>query len=301
MPALAAYDGQDLLVHLSFSPGRAGQNELGVWLTNYDGSPYQGDAPSLVRLAFSNIELASAPVLVDATSTGDGRWAVAGTQLSISGWWTIEIALRWAGQEDVIVPFHLLLPDPNLNGLEAPPVDLPADPAAEAEYLDAMALYTSVHRVRYSQVMSSHRGSTSYAVHVVNDGADGSVAGFTLDVHGGWHYVVLGESVWSQRPGEAWETSDGGNMTPPSEWDDEYVGATGFRFGRTETVNGELSRTILFAVPGTSKQVVACYVWWVGVESGRLNREMMISQSHYMLSEFSEYDAPAPINPPAIE
>ena len=87
-------------------------------------------------------------------------------------------------------------------------------------------------------------------------------------------------------------------MIPPDRWDEEYVGARGFQFGRIEDVSGEASQVITFVVPGTKRQVVAWYVWWVGLDSGRVHREMMISQSHYMLSEFSDFDEPLPITPP---
>ena len=187
------------------------------------------------------------------------------------------------------MPFYLLLPDPNLNGLDAPADDPPSDPAAAALYGRAMEAYTSVHRVRYAQSMASHTGSVSYGVHVVNDGADGSTPGFTYDAPGGWQYVVLGTTSWSRRPGQPWTVREANPMIPPARWDDEYMGATGFRLGRVEELNGEPCQLLTFVVPGTGRQVVAWYVWWVGTESGRVHREMMISQSHYMLTDFSTF------------
>lgn len=298
MPALGAYQGQDLLVHLVVTPGRPGENDTRVRLTAFNGGPFTGEQPALVRLAVSSLALAADPTLQEAVPDGSGAWRVTGSRMAFPGWWQIDVTLRWLGQPDVTVPYYLLLPDPNLNGLDAPGDDPASDPAAAALYERAMALYTGMHRVRYAQAMASHVGGVSYGVHVVNDGADGSVPGFTFDIPGGWHYIVLGETSWSQLPGEAWEQADANPMIPPSEWDEEYIGARGFRFGRTEVVDGEPCRVLTFVVPGTPTQIVAWYVWWVGEETGYVRREMMISQSHYMISRFSDFDAPLTITPP---
>lgn len=298
MPALAAYQGQDLRVHLSFSPGRPGDNRTSVRLTNWDGSAFAGEAPESVRVQFSNLALETRGEAIAANPGADGVWSIDGSRLSDAGWWEVMVSLRWTGQADVDVPFYLLMPDPNLNGLDAPEVDPPADPAAATTYQQAMAAYTSMHTVRYAQAMASQAGSVSYGVHVVNDGADGSEPGFTFDIPGGWQYIVLGETAWSKRPGQPWTKSEANPMIPPARWDDEYSGARGFQFGRTETINGEPCRVLTFVVPGEESRVVAWYVWWIGTESGRVHREVMISQSHYMRSDFSDFDQPVVILPP---
>jgi len=49
---------------------------------------------------------------------------------------------------------------------------------------------------------------------------------------------------------------------------------------------------------GTGRQVVAWYLWWVGTESGQIRREAMVSRLHYMLHQFSDFDAPMTFSPP---
>ena len=299
MPVFAAYEDQDLWVHLLFTPGRPGENTLGVKLSEYGGQePYAGEAPAVVQMRFSNLLLDATSPPVPATLNAEGVWEVEGEQLSVAGWWEIDVILRWLGQEDVVVPFYLIFPDPNLNGLDAPSDDPPSDPAAEELYHRTMEAYTSVHRVRYDQVMGSHLGITSFGMHAVNDGTDGSTPGFTLDIPGGWHYVVLGTTSWSKRPGEAWTVREGRPMVPPSEWDEEYTGARGFQLGRIEEVDGEPSQIITFVVPTAERRVVAWYAWWIGIESGVLHREVMISQAHYMITDLYDYDAPITIEAP---
>ena len=64
------------------------------------------------------------------------------------------------------------------------------------------------------------------------------------------------------------------------------------------TIRPEATRSTQNVVPAAPKRVVAWYARWVGTESGRVRQEMMVSQSHYMLSRFSEFDAPVKIAPP---
>jgi hypothetical protein len=87
-------------------------------------------------------------------------------------------------------------------------------------------------------------------------------------------------------------------MIPPLEWDEEYIGATGFKFGRVEPIDGDPCQIVTFVVPGSERQVVAYYAWWIGVESGALKQEMMISKSHYMATQYFDVDAPITIAPP---
>jgi copper transport protein len=296
MPARAAYRGQDLLVHLRFAPGKPGQNTVAVQLTNVDRTPFAGEAPALVRLRFVSLETEAASAPIDAAPSPDG-WTVTGSQLSLEGWWNAEVTLRWSGQPDVVVPFYLLLPDPNLNGLDAPHIP-PPDAAAAELYDRAMAAHTGVHRLRLTQAMASHLGTVAVSEQAVNDGADGSTPGYTYDAVGGWHYVVLGTTGWTQQPGKPWEVIEVNAMIPPAEWDEEYVGATGFRLGRVEEAGGESCQILTLVVPGTRGQVIAWYAWWVGNESGQLRREMMVSRSHYMRTDFFDFDAPLTIVPP---
>jgi copper transport protein len=299
-PALDAIDGEDLLVHLLFSPGTSGENRVGIRLSTYDYSDYTGVQPARVRLRFVSLDQEIVGGPHELQPAPDGTWtAPDDTQFPFDGWWRIEATLRWLGQEDVIVPFYLLLPDPNLNGFDAPQ-QRASDPAAAALFDQAMGVYTSWHRVRFTQTMSSQTGVVAFAQQVVNDGADGSTPGYSYIALGGVEAVVLGTTGWLRRPGEAWRTIEVNPMIPPSEWDNEYIGATGFQLGRIDDVNGEPAQIITFVVPGNGKQVTAWYVWWLGLESGQMLRDVMVSNGHYMTTDFSGFDEPAPLASPVV-
>jgi copper transport protein len=297
-PALDAYQGQDLLVHLLFSPGQSGENELGVRLSNYDRSAYSGDQPALIRLRLVSMQEEVVIGPYELQPAPDGAWTASpDAAFNFDGWWRIEATLRWLGQEDVIVPFYVMLPDPNLNGFDAPPIP-ESDPAAETLFNQAMTAYTSVNRVRYAQSMSSHTGIVAFAENVVNDGSDGSTPGYSYNALGGIEAVVLGTTGWLRQPGQDWRVIDVNPAILPSDWDEEYAGATGFQLGRIDEVNGEPAQVITFVVPGNGKFVTAWYVWWFGLTSGQVLRDVMVSNSHYMTSDFSGFNEPAPLAPP---
>jgi hypothetical protein len=219
--------------------------------------------------------------------------------MGFDGWWRIEATLRWLGQEDVIVPFYLLLPDPNLNGFNAPETKA-SDPAAAALYEQAMGAYTSMHTVRYVQSMSSNTGSVGLTHHAVNDGSDGSTPGLIYSAAGGYDTVIIGTTAWTKRPGVDWRVIEVNPLIPPSAWDDEYVGATGFRLGRIEDINGVPAQLFTFVVPGNERQVTAWYAWWVSVSTGDVLRTVMVSKGHYMTSDYTAFDEPITISPPDL-
>jgi copper transport protein len=298
-PILADVPGQEIWVHLVTSPAKAGTNSFGVAFKQGDGRPAAVDLPSLVRLTFTNLDQPIAASQIAAQPAADGTYRVAGTQVSLDGWWRIDVTVRWPGREDVVLTYYLLLPDPNLHGLDAP-ADRASDPEAAALFTEAMASYTGIHRVRYRQSMLDGRGAGAVSEHAVNDGSDGSPPGFhyrNITVNG-WEAIVFGDRMWSRYPGEPWEESDGQEMIPPARWGEEYEGATGFRLGRIEEIDGEPCQVLTFVVPAAPKRVVAWYVWWVGTETGLVRRDAMISRRHYMINSFSDFDAPLPIVPP---
>ena len=298
-PILAEIPGQETWVHLIAEPVTAGPNRFSITLKNSDGSVVTANPPTLVRLSFSSLDHAAGTIELDAQLAPDGTYTATGTPLSLDGWWRVDVTVRWLGKEDSVLTYYLLLPDPNLHGLDAP-TTRPTDPSAEALYLKAMVSYTGIHRVRYRQLMLDHRGTGVMSEHHVNDGSDGSPAGYiyrNITING-WEAIVLSNQMWTRYPGEAWEQSGGQEMIPPSRWGEEYEGATGFQLGRIEEIDGEPSQIITFVVPEAPNRVIAWYVWWVGTETELVRRDAMISRSHYMVSFFADFDAPFTIELP---
>lgn len=197
-------------------------------------------------------------------------------------------ALIRAGDR-VLATIFLMLPDPNLFGEDGQD-DSETDPAAQELYQRASANVASWHRVRYSQQLSNGAGQAVVSFRIVNDGSDGSEAGFWYSTPGGLEAYVLGTTAWSKYPDEDWEVRSTNAMIPPSEWGGEYLGATGFQLGpMSESPDGPC-RLLTFVVPGSDRQAVAWYAWCIDEESGQVRRDSMISRAHYMITEFSDID-----------
>ena len=82
----------------------------------------------------------------------------------------------------------------------------------------------------------------------------------------------------------------------------EGYAETGFQFGPREEVNGELSQIVTFWQPprANPSRAPAWFAWWIGLASGEVRREAMVSTGHYMVYEYSDFDAPLNITPPVV-
>jgi len=114
--------------------------------------------------------------------------------------------------------------------------------------------------------------------------------------------VIIGSTRWIKLPGAlGWEKQEGATAVLPTDWDEEYFGATGFAILGEETIDGERCQLLAFVVPELSeprRQTVAWYLWWVGEETGYVRRESMVSRLHYMRNRFSDFDVPIALSPP---
>ncbi len=286
-------------IGIRVQPARPGENIITISLTTADGRPLPAPTSTLT-LGLTSLDDDAPQDTVDVLWDDTGSATLRGKQLNRGGWWRIAATVDAAGKEPVTVPFYLLLPDPNVNGAGAVPVR-PSTAEARALYQRGLQAMTSLHRVRFQQSMADGQRVGSLSHQAVNDGADGQLPAFTYRVAGGLEAVVIGGYRWLREPGEGWVQQGGPPMVPPAAWGDEYAGATGFRLGRVEDVDGEPCQLLTFVVPETTvphQQAAAWYAWWVGTRTGQVRREAMISRSHYMTNAFSDFDAPLPITPP---
>ena len=232
---------------------------------------------------------------VDPEATGA---MIATDELDVPGWWRFDIMLN--GASDTAV-FYLLLPDPNLNG--------PAAVARQDNQGDAETLYergfsalTSLHSVHYQQWLSDGLGNAAVADHAVTDGADGTPAGFTYEAAGGMEAVVIDNTRWVKLAGDlGWTEQEGAMSVPPSDWGEEYAGATGFTILGEEIVDGVGTQIVSFVVPEVvepRRQSAAWYIWWIDSATGNIVEEAMVSRVHYMHNTFSDFNDPLILTPP---
>jgi hypothetical protein len=304
-PAGDAFRGDTPWVNLRLNAGRPGEeNGFYVQITPKiqqatpvpaSGSPARITA--LTAQPLSGEPAAPETLALQPDPATEGAF-VASSPLDRAGWWRLSVDVD--GAEDA-AEYFLLIPDPNLNGPNAVPTS-GSSPEGEALFQRGMEAITSLRDVRFTQWIADGRGNASVSEHGVTTGDGNTPPGFSYRAAGGMEAIIIGSTRWIRLPGDlGWEEQEGATVVPPSEWDEEYFGATGFTILGEETIDGEPCQLLAFVVPQLSeprRQTVAWYLWWVGEETGYVRKEAMVSRLHYMRNEFGDFDVPIVLSPP---
>jgi hypothetical protein len=304
-PAGDAVRGDTPWVSLRLITGRPGEeNRLHVQITpgTRQATPVPTSAPparitSLTARPLSGEQAAPETLALQPDPETEGAF-LASFPLDQAGWWRFSVEVDGAEQA---AEFYLLIPDPNLNGPNAVPRGEPS-PEGEALYRRGIEALTSLRDVRFTQWIADGRGNASVSEHGVTTGDGSTPPGFTYRAVGGMEAIIIGSTRWIRLPGDlGWEEQEGATVVLPSEWDEEYFGATGFTIVGEEIIDGERCQILAFVVPELSeprRQTVAWYLWWVGEETGHVRKEAMVSRLHYMRNNFSDFDVPIVLTPP---
>jgi hypothetical protein len=304
-PAGDAFRGDTPWVNLRLNAGRPGEeNGFYVQITPKiqqatpvpaSGSPARITA--LTAQPLSGEPAAPETLALQPDPATEGAF-VASSPLDRAGWWRLSVDVD--GAEDA-AEYFLLIPDPNLNGPNAAPTS-GSSPEGEALFQRGMEAITSLRDVRFTQWIADGRGNASVSEHGVTTGDGNTPPGFSYRAAGGMEAIIIGSTRWIRLPGDlGWEEQEGATVVPPSEWDEEYFGATGFTILGEETIDGEPCQLLAFVVPQLSeprRQTVAWYLWWVGEETGHVRKEAMVSRLHYMRNSFGDFDVPIALSPP---
>ncbi len=230
-----AAPAEDLLVHFQVRPLQLGENDYTVLVTSPDGTPLP-EPPVLVRLAFSSLNQDAASGSLPTQPDGASGFTARGLQLSPDGWWRVEVTIQRIGLADSVERFYVLLPDPNLDGPDA--VRIPQlSPEAMAVYERGRSTFTSLHRWRSREQMSNGIGHVAVTDQAVSDGTDGRPPSRPVTVATS-ALIQIGEREWLRVRDKPWLERKSEPINPPSEWDQGWAGATGFRLGRVEDVGG---------------------------------------------------------------
>jgi hypothetical protein len=305
-PAGDAFLGDTPWVSLRVAPARPGEeNVLRAQMTprTERGTPAPVTQPAsriiaLTAQPFSEAGTPPETLALQPDPEAEGALVTA-SQLSGSGWWRFRTEVEGAAEA---AEFYLLMPDPNVNGPAAVPVDA-SSPEAEALFQRGMEAITTLRDVRFTQWIADGKGNSALSAHAVTAGDEDRPPGFIYRAVGGMEAVIIGSTRWINLPGDlGWQKQEGATVVLPSEWDEEYLGATGFTLLGEETIDGERCRLLAFVVPELTeprRRTVAWYLWWVGEETGYVRQEAMVSRLHYMLNRFRDFDVPIDLAPPA--
>ncbi|MEZ4562683.1 MAG: hypothetical protein R2853_08095 [Thermomicrobiales bacterium] len=300
-PAGDAFDEGTPWVTLTFAPAAANTDvPIALRLENRQGTPTPAAATSATITAASLQPLggASEPLALAVSASGDASTVARFPQ---AGWWRISVE---TSASKTPATFDFIVPDPNIAGPGAVPASK-TDPDAEALYRQGLEALTTLQSVHYVQWMADGRGNGAISEHRVSSGTDTLPPEFAYRAAGGMEAIMIGDVRWVQLPNNlGWTRQEGAVIIPPSEWGEEYEGATQFVVLGQEDVHGVPTTIISFLAPEVTepqRRTAAWYAWWVDPKTGHILREAMVSRSHYMLNTFSDYDVPLDLHPPSLE
>lgn len=303
-PAGDAFIADTPWVTLQLEPARAGQaNTVRLSLLSLQGTPIPSDSGNhkLTGLTAQPVGSTETPTQLTLEPEQNASGALLSSfDFPSSGWWRLSATVE---NEPAPADFFLLIPDPNINGPAAVPANN-ATSEGEALYQRGLNGITSLQSVHYTQWLADGRGNAGISEHTVTAGGEGKPPGFAYRAAGGMEAIVIGSTRWIHLPGDlGWTKQEGAASVPPSQWGEEYAGATGFTILGEEMIDGAQTQILSFVVPEVvepRRQSAAWYLWWVDTESGHVRREAMVSRVHYMQNRFADFDAPVNLEPPAL-
>lgn len=292
-------------VRFALTPAKTGDNTATAFVTRGAPVAYDNNAGALVsqppmndvaliRVTMTSLDHSAPPVEQDLTAAGGGVFRST-IQLGLTGWWQIDFTIRRLGVEDEATTTYLMLPDPNVNGFDAPKTPA-SDPSAASLFQRGLANLVSIHSARYTERLGGGIGTFVVSGQRYRDGSFGAPAAMEID-SASFSTIRFNGEQWTKASNGAWEHSDSGQLSPFSSWGDDYDGATGFQLGRTTQINGRDAQVISFYVPGTAL-APAWYSWWISPDTGEIMRLTMISRGHYMVRDYLEFNTLQAINPP---
>jgi len=286
-------------VHLQLQPARPGKNAVVVRLISDEGTDEEISPGQATRVVFTPLDHVAEGRNVVPQADALGDFAVGGVDLPGAGWWRAEVTVQPQAAQETVVPFYFMLPDPNVNGTGAPP-SVATDADARAIFDRGLATMTSNHRLRFSQRLTDGQGALFSGEVALNDGSDGSPASWSEQASS-FQRIIVGDREWLREPGQPWIERLGSPLFLPVNWGESYQTARDFRLGPEVEIDGVRVRVISFMTPEQTEPrtyVAAWYAWWVDVGSGEVVREAMVSNRHYMIYQYGDFNAPMVIEPP---
>ncbi len=290
-------DGSRGMAHLILQPGQPGQSAIFARLQRKDGSVLPPSEAPMLELTIEPLDRAGEPHTVTLEPDPNGGYAFGAANLSGDGWNHARLTIVPPQGDPTAVSFWFILPDPNMTGLGPLPPD---DPAARSLFTRALDTLRTLRSTRYTQRLSDGNGSLYQSINEATDAMDGQPAAFReLILDSDTEQVIVGDTQWTRTGSQPWEERASASLYLPSQWWEVYQPGTGFQLGPEEEIDGERCQVVTFHLPRSLRTAPAWYAWWVGEETGRIRRETMVSQRHYMVYTFGDFNEPLGITPPA--
>ncbi|MFM9106784.1 MAG: copper resistance protein CopC [Chloroflexota bacterium] len=290
-------DGSRGVAHLVIQPGAPGESAVFVRLQREDGSVLPPSELPMLDLSIQPLDHPGPAQSVTLEPDPNGGYAFGAANVPAAGWVQATLSIIPPAGPPAAAPFWFVLPDPNVTGKGPMPG---SDPAARAVFDRAITALQALRSVRYTQRLSDGNGSLYQSINEASDPMNGEPAAYReRNPDTGIEQIIVGDTQWTRTAGQPWEERAAASLYLPSQWWEVYQPATGLRLGPEDVVDGEPCRVVTFYLPRSQRTAPAWYAWWVGEETGRIRREAMVSQRHYMIYTFADFDQPLGITPPA--
>jgi len=265
-------------VRLTITPAQPGWNRYEVEATAAgDQIPAGPGVRLLLRLKKLDEDLAPVTVTLQ---PGAGRYAAAGGELALPGWWELEVVVRRRGRLDVSTAFPLLLE-------KGPP--RASDPAAQALLDRARRATRALRGWRETEQLTDGKGNVvvaDYDLVPPNRLRYRTSAGNEAVIIGTTRYTRTGPGDWERDTLPQALTLEGPLLYMR---DAERV-----MLGRRDRCGPEDCQVVLWQLSGGS----ASFAAWIGTSSGRVHRLLMVAGAHYMTLRAGDFNAPITIAPP---
>lgn len=277
--------------HLFMSHPDTGNRDLTIWLSGPDGTPLPDVQRAYVTLRM--LERPIDPPRLRAERQEDGRWLVPRAPFSVKGWWMAEVEFAGDAPEPEVATFVFLLPDPIFIGPEQREEN---DPAAEELYqaaIDRLSRLTSMSSFERLTDGSGNSVTTEFAFAAPNRLRYATAVGGESIAIGDTQYYRDGNGTWTAQPRAR-------PVRFPLAQVNYYTNPQGLTLGREMEIDGEICRLVSFYAPADNTRGEVWYLWWVGTETHHIRQEAMVANHHYMITTYSDFDAPVTIDAPEV-
>lgn len=288
----------ELYVMLSLTGGMPKNTTMEIRFFDLDGDSVTPPANIGVTLA----NLGTSEETDQIAQTGIGQYAIKLEQGAIEsdGWWQLRLEV-----DDLSVSWTIMLPDPNLTGLDTPPV-VETNPEAEALLTNALEALRSRTSMRWWEWLSGGNGSIILATFSVttpeSNGlppsfesnsmlagqipVDGTAPSFRTDNP---RTVTVDDEARRYVADATPEAVNPTQYLPIDQYDTTYDGFDDAHFGMTAEIDGVECQLVAFHLPGT---VEAWFAFWIETETATLRQLFMHSVNHYMHWVYYDIDEP---------
>ncbi|CAN5579718.1 hypothetical protein BH23CHL5_BH23CHL5_15310 [soil metagenome] len=290
-------DGGLAYLHLRLEPLSAGENTIAISFTSStDGATSVSLPVETIDISHRSLSLAGESTIIEGEPRENGSFVPDDSIQIDPGWTEFRVTIGLVEGDPRTVSFYAIVPDPNIHGFDSIP-RVATDPDAESWFDLGITRWEQMKSLKYVERLSHGAGAVTLTQREVTE-AIGASPSASRVLSREFEFITIGDQTWQRVTGGDWIERTFIDLFPPSQWPELYAGASDFALGNLVEYNGRETQIVTFYVAESETLVAAWYAWWVDTGTGYVVKEAMISQMHYMVYEFGEFDTPIILDAP---